>query len=80
MRWRDPDLTSCPTPTDMFLGVPAVLTLEELPWETPDMHTQMQQSPPSPHPINQYCGDIIVKQAQSLLCAPTHWREDGWPE
>lgn len=39
-------------------------------------HTQMQQSPPSPHPINQYCGDIIVKQARSLLFAPTHRREE----
>lgn len=39
-------------------------------------HTQKQQSPPNPHPINQPCSDIIVKQARSLL-------EDGrceeWP-
>lgn len=27
----------------------------------------MQQSPPSRHPINQSCGDIIFKQDRSLL-------------
>lgn len=36
----------------------------------------MQQSPPSPHPINQYCGDIIVKQARSLRFAPTRRGEE----
>lgn len=68
-----------PLSNDMLLGVPAVLTLKDLPWETPDW--QMQQSPPSPHPINHYCCGIIVKQAGSLLSAQTHRRdEDGRPE
>lgn len=76
--WRDHDLTSCPTPSDMLLGVPAVLTLKELPWETPDW--QMQQSPPNPSNKSLLCG-IIVKQALSLLSAATCRREeDGWPE
>ncbi len=81
--WRDHDLTSCSTPSDMLLGVPAVLTLKELSWEAP--HWQMQQSPPIPHPINHYRCGIIVKQARSLLSAPTHrkkmivgLRNDRW--
>lgn len=37
--------------------------------------------PAQSHPINHYCCGIIVKQAKSLLSAPTHeGEEDGRPE
>lgn len=63
----------------MLLGVPAVLTLKRSPLG--DSRMTNATVPAQSHPINHYRCGIIVKQAKSLLSAPTQdGEEDDQPE
>lgn len=77
--WKHHDLTSCPFPNDMLLGVPAALPLKRNPLG--DSSLTNATVPAQSHPINHNCRGIAVKQAKSLLSAPKHnGAEDDQPE